>query len=145
MEEWNQIPQSDQFNPDTKHKPSPEELAQFSFKSLIEELKDYYIKRLQSTKLPERGFGDRTYPDEDAVSMDRAGKEAKKDLILSFFIKFKENSSIKGEQIGNGLDELTEKDIKNLSSQQKGSYIQKIKEFADRLSSEETTEENLIH
>jgi len=142
MENPNQIFQSDQFNPDTKHKPSPEELAKFSFKSLIEELKDYR-KGSPDTKLPEKQ--NREYVDEDAVSMDRTAWNAKKDLILSFFLKFKENSSIKDEHIGNGLDELTEEDIKNLSSQQKDSYIHKIKEFADGLPSEETQEENPIH
>ena len=143
MEIPNRMFQSDQFNPDTKHKSSPEKLVQFSFKSLIEELKDYYGKGSPDTKLPEKQ--NREYVDEDAVSMNRAGKETKKDLILSFFLKFKENSSIKDEHIGNGLDELTEEDIKNLSSQQKDSYIQKIKEFADELPSEETQEENPIH
>ena len=142
MEIPNQMFQSDQFNPDTKHKPSPEELAQFSFKSLIEELKDYR-KGSPDTKLPETQ--NRTQVDEDALSVDKAARINKKDLILSFFIKFKENSPIKGEQIGDGLDELTEEDIKNLSSQQKDSYIQKIKEFADELPSEETQEENPIH
>ena len=53
MEIPNQMFQSDQFNLDTKHKPSPEELAQFSFKSLIEESKDYSTRGTPDTKLPE--------------------------------------------------------------------------------------------